>query len=292
MSHQLAAESGFFENPLGGNFLENPLSGGEIALAALTGTIGYALTDMLDRYLAIQQYSSTANGVTIQPSAAPRTVPGITRILAQAAAAAVPLAAAHFVNEPMGKAALQGAGLGALFHLGGQLVNHYVMTWIGQQFTSVAPLYQMETQADAAAAGYNGTTAAGTTAYTGTLSGPPSAPRGLAAPKALVRPQPSIPFHDPGPRAAGVAGAPKGVGSQPGTVGDIIRCQDRDDNSGSGMMPSGGGVGSGNGCGPGPCDPTDSGSTAASAAAANGASNTSLAGFIGLGSSYEMFADE
>lgn len=274
LSHQLAAE-GFFANPLGGNFLENPLSGGELALAALTGTIGFALTDMLDRYLAIQQYASAANGVTIQPSAAPRTVPNITRILAQAAAAAVPLGAAYFVKEPMGRAALQGIGLGAVFHLGGQLLNHYVMTWLGGKITAVAPLYQMETQADSAAAAWASAAGSAPPAATaaGTLAG---APQGVsAAPKALRRPQPTVVFGtDPGPRATGVAAPPAN------TVGE---CQD--DGGGaalSSQLPPG--VGSGNGCGP-TCDPTDAGSTAASQAAAT----NSTGSLQGLGSPYEMF---
>jgi hypothetical protein len=231
-SHQLGMggpdltglSGGFFENPMGGNFLENPLSGGELALAALTGTIGYALTDLLDRYLAVKAYAggpSTAtntagaiNGVVIQPSAAVRTKPGITRILAQAAAAAVPLGLAYWVREPMGRAALQGAGIGALMHLGGQLVNHWVMTWLGTKSTMIKPLYQMEVQADSFADVYDGKQPVGY--VSGQLAGltSPRAPNSLGAPpKGLGRPnvlrrpvQPSIPFSNPGPFAvAGVA---------------------------------------------------------------------------------------
>jgi hypothetical protein len=285
-SHQLgmgsaAMEAGFFENPLGGNFLENPLSGGELALAAFTGTIGFALTDMLDRYLAIKQYASAANGVTIQPSAAPRTVPSITRILAQAAAAAVPLGAAYFVKEPVGRAALQGIGLGAVFHLGGQLLNHYVMTWLGGKITAVAPLYQMETQADSAAAAWAG--AAGSAppvaSAAGTLSGAP-------APKALRR-TPIVFGTDPGPRATGVAAPPAatGVAAPPAATG-VGECQDDGGGAGtSSQLPPG--VGAGNGCGP-TCDPTDSGSTASSQAAATQATN-STGSLQGLGSPYDMF---
>lgn len=154
-------EPGFFENPLGGNFMENPLSGGELALAALTGTIGYALADFLDRYLAVRQYipATVVAGTTplATTSQAIDTKPSLMRIFAQAAFAAAPLAGAYFVHKPMARAALQGAGLGALVHLGGQLVNHYLMAKLGSSaapatfMATVNSLYQQENQSDTAA---------------------------------------------------------------------------------------------------------------------------------------------
>ena len=202
-------EAGFFENPLGGYALENPLSGGELALAAGTAAVGYILTDFLDRYLAQRQYAPATlpTGATTFSTAAggqiSNTVPGMLRIAAQAGIAAAAFAGAHFVEKPMGRAALQGAGLGALTHLLGQLFNHYVMAKF--VVSSSAPttwqaLYTPEIQSDTAA----------------TNSGLAGLPFGLGAPPArprvLQRPNASIPYREVGPRAV-AAPPPAGVGN-------------------------------------------------------------------------------
>ncbi len=117
------------ENPLGfgiGEYaLENPLSGGELALAFVAGSVGYLLSDVLDRYLATS--SEAAQQAKISNADAVNTPPGIMRVLAQAGVAALPLIGAYFVRSPMARASLQGAGLGSLFHLGGQLFKSYMI---------------------------------------------------------------------------------------------------------------------------------------------------------------------
>jgi hypothetical protein len=193
--------------------MENPLSGGELGLAFLTGTVGYVLTDMLDRWLAVKELAGNpsaspavaatalaTNGTAMSPSMAALTKPGIWRVLAQAGAAAVPLAGAYWIKEPLGRAALQGAGLGALIHLGSSLLTHFVIAkWAGgsaptagslQQ--SVSTWYGAELQADNASdlatTGTNGTliNAAGTVAGPprGLAARPGVTPRALGAPKA------------------------------------------------------------------------------------------------------------
>jgi hypothetical protein len=205
-SRQLSAESGFFENPLGGNFMENPLSGGELALAALTGAVGFVLADFLDRYLAVKQYipATVPTGATAASSTSQAidTKPSIMRIFAQAAIAAAPLAGAYWAKKPMLRAGLQGMGLGALIHLGGQLINHYVLAKLtasataGTALGNLAQYYQQENQAD-------------TYASTSQLAG---FPQGLGAPtrSRIVNRNVSVPYKEVGPRA--LAAAPQGVG--------------------------------------------------------------------------------
>ena len=215
-------EPGFFENPLGGYTLENPLSGGELALAALTGAVGFVVGDFLDRYLAVRQYSpaTTTTGTTpLTPNVAVSTAPSMMRILAQAALAAAPLAGAYFVHRPMGKAALQGLGLGVLFRLGGQLINQFV---IDKMVTSAAA----GTFLGNGAQYYQDLTQAGTAATSSGLAGAPlglgsaprqqppqqQQPRALGAPRVVNRP--SIPYKDPGPRAVAAPPAQQpGVGN-------------------------------------------------------------------------------
>jgi hypothetical protein len=238
-SHQLvaASEAGFFENPLGGYALENPLSGGELALAAGTAAVGYILTDFLDRYLANAQYAPATlpAGATAFSTAAggqiSNTVPGMTRIFAQAGIAAAAFAGAHFVEKPMGRAALQGAGLGALTHLLGQLFNHYVMA--NFVVSSSAPttwqaLYAAEIQSDTAATNSNLNTLGG---FLG-LGAPPARPR------VLQRPNASIPYREVGPRA--VAAPPASTG-----VGNCVPCMSGDQTAASAaaaLQDTGGGT--------------------------------------------------
>jgi hypothetical protein len=188
--------------------MENPMSGGELLLAAATGTLGFVASDLLDRWLAAKELStggsSLATGQTgLTPGMASLTKPGIMRILAQLGAAAVPFAGAYWVKEPMGRAALQGAGLGMIFHLGGQLFQHYVIAkWVGGSAPAAGSLaatingyYTPELTADnlsdQATTGTAGTLIAASTgtAATGAISGvlrgvgaAHLAPRALAAP--------------------------------------------------------------------------------------------------------------
>ena len=192
-------------------FLENPLSGGELLLAGITATVGYALTDFLDRWLAAKELTSGGTAVMsgqagLTPGMASLSKPGIWRILAQAGAAAVPFLGAYYVHEPKGRAALQGAGLGALIHLGGQLVQHFVIAKLvagsapaaGGMMATVNGWYTPELIADNASdmatTGTAGTLIAASTgvAATGSIGlAPRGAPRAHMVPRALGAPAPS-----------------------------------------------------------------------------------------------------
>jgi hypothetical protein len=137
---RLPPASAMMENPLGyGGFgmeeyaLENPLTGGELALAFVSGGLGFVAGSMLDRYIATRAGNTGVAGVTpgaggtLSNGAAIAAAPGIMRILAQAALGAVFILPAHFVQQPMGRAALQGASLGVGVRLAGQLLESYVI---------------------------------------------------------------------------------------------------------------------------------------------------------------------
>ena len=180
--------------------MENPLSGGELLLAGATASLGYVITDMLDRWLAYKELGPNGTGLSsgnttgIVSANIALTKPGIWRVLAQAGAAAVPFAAAYYVHQPMGRAALQGAGIGALVHLGQQLLTHFVIAkWVGgsapaagSMAASVSGWYAGELQADNASdfatTGTNGTLVNAQGSVAGT-------PRGLAAPRAYQVPR-------------------------------------------------------------------------------------------------------
>lgn len=122
--------------------MENPLGGGELVVSAIFGGLGYVAGDMLDRYLATRAgnaSTTSASGATVTTTpgaagsgtlsnaAAIASAPGMMRILAQAGLAAAFTAPAHWVRSPMGRAALQGAGLGVGVRLAGQLIEYYVI---------------------------------------------------------------------------------------------------------------------------------------------------------------------
>lgn len=110
-----------WENPLyGAGAMENPLSGGELALGLVTGGLGYVLTDVLDRFMATKKDDPNNAALIL-------STPSVGRMAAQAGLTALPFAAAYFVKQPMGRAALQGFGLGAGIHLVGQLVRTFVL---------------------------------------------------------------------------------------------------------------------------------------------------------------------
>ncbi len=204
LSHRLPPASEFFANPRYGMMpygqesneyaLENPLSGGELALAFVTGGIGFAVTDLLDRYIAT---AATPAAGTVPNIVAIDAAPGITRILAQAGLTALPFIGAYFVKKPMGRAALQGFGLGAGIHLVGQLIKSYVMAKALANNATGQRLY-----AEAIAA--NEAQAAGATGYTGATGA-----AALAAYQALAP-------------AAGVSGLPFGLGATMGPQRHVV----------------------------------------------------------------------
>lgn len=217
-----------------GYALENPLSGGELLLAGVTATLGFAITDIMDRWLAVKelnQGTAKAPGVPLSTAQAVMAKPGIYRILAQAGAAALPFTAAYWVKEPMGRAALQGAGLGALVHLGSQLMTHFVI----EKFVSgagavalgatptmkqkLASYYAGEMAADNAADLFNTGTA-------GTLSGV----RGLGRPGFRSHMTPRA-LGAPATGKVGDCGCGGGA-SAPGSTGDCLDPADPSDPSG------------------------------------------------------------
>jgi hypothetical protein len=114
--------------------MENPLSGGELALAVATAAAGYIGADYLDRWLAYKELgpsgsalSTSPVGAAMTPGMAALSKPGMWRVLAQAGFAAVPLGLTYYVRQPMGRAALQGFGIGAAVHGLSQIFIHYVV---------------------------------------------------------------------------------------------------------------------------------------------------------------------
>jgi hypothetical protein len=102
--------------------LENPLSRGELAAAFVSGTIGYIAAEVLGRYVATYGSDSKVTNISNIVGA-----PDWKQMAAKGGATVVPLAAAYFVRNPMGRSILQGAGLGAGINLLGQLVKTFVL---------------------------------------------------------------------------------------------------------------------------------------------------------------------
>lgn len=169
--------SSLMENPLGGYALENPLSGGEMALAFVTAGLGFLAGDMLDRYLAtragVAATGGPGTGGTLDNASAILAPPGIWRVLAQGVAAGLPIVAAGFVHQPMGRAALQGMGLGIGAGLVKTLIEDYLLVKIlgtsnGTTTAFGARYFPSEVAAAASAAALPPSTTTTTTTTTGT----------------------------------------------------------------------------------------------------------------------------
>jgi hypothetical protein len=102
--------------------MSNPLSGGELVLVALTGGLGFMLADFVGRYMSTTAVPAgqpanslpAAGGTQVVPNdIATSAWPSWQSLAAQFGIAAVPGIAAAFVDSPWGRAALQGAMLGA-----------------------------------------------------------------------------------------------------------------------------------------------------------------------------------
>lgn len=143
-----------YENPVGfgGYAMENPLSGKEMVLALATGVMGYTAAEVVDRLLATtavgqdapsQAQEALANAGLVQGA------PNLVRGAAQAAVAGVPFLAAYWVKNPMGRAALQGFGLGAAVRLLGQLVRTMLIGRVLKDNTTAQRLYGDTIAADA-----------------------------------------------------------------------------------------------------------------------------------------------
>lgn len=113
------------------------MAAGELALAFLSGGLGWAIADGIDRYLATYNPSATTTpptnlftGGTNGTQANTLNIaspPGLLRIGVGIGVTAVPGILASLVRNPMGKAALQGMMLGSGIKLFGNLWNSYVM---------------------------------------------------------------------------------------------------------------------------------------------------------------------
>ena len=186
-----------------GYVLSNPLSGGELVLVGITGILGYGLADFVGRWMSTTPIVVGTNGTALNsvPTGGTQVVgndiatqafPSWQSMAAQFGIAAVPMIAASFVDSPWGRAALQGAGLGAGFALFGGLFKSLMASMIGSTALG-QQLYLAETEAQAMVTA--ATPAAGTTTTTAPAAGStPLAglPRGVGA-----RPM----LRDPGPRA-------------------------------------------------------------------------------------------
>ena len=204
----LPAMGEFMSNPLGEHPLSNPLSGGEMALALVTGALGYAAADVLDRFLATNAATPLTGAAA---SNAILGIPSVTRIAAQVGLTAAPMALAYFVHQPMGRAALQGMALGSGFHLLGQLTKALVFgKALAGNNTVAMQLYPDVVGAEAANA--SATAAAPTTGSTGTTG-----PLGLGAPYGRS----ALRGRDVGPYATvrGVGDASSSCGGNSATCG-------------------------------------------------------------------------
>jgi hypothetical protein len=176
-SRQLAADS---------YALSNPLSGGELVLVAITGGLGYALADFAGRYMETTAVSggslnAVPAGATVPNNIATAAFPSWQAMATQAGVAAVPLGLSAFVDSPWGRAALQGAGLGAFFALFGGLFKSAMASLLANQALG-QQLYADEILAQQAVAAAGGTT---TSSATAGFSGLPRG-RGVGRP-ALLR---------------------------------------------------------------------------------------------------------
>jgi hypothetical protein len=105
--------------------LENPVGGWEILIGIGTGSAGFVLSDLLDRWL-VSRARTGADGKTalgMRWNTAPLTDDLLVRGGAGVAMAAVPLIGAHFIRSPGWRAALQFFGFGAAFRLVGKAAD-------------------------------------------------------------------------------------------------------------------------------------------------------------------------
>jgi len=188
-----------------GYTLSNPLSGGELVLVAITGGLGFMLSDFVGRYMSTTAVPTgspanslpAAGGSQVVPNDLATTAfPPWQAMAAQFGIAAAPLIGAAFVDSPWGRAALQGAGLGAGFALLGSLGKSLMAKLIGGT-TLGQQLYLAEVEAQAAVTAATPASGSTTTPPTVTSGTPGVAglPRGVGRRPAM---------RDPGPQARGM----------------------------------------------------------------------------------------
>jgi hypothetical protein len=143
--------------------MENPMDGVELFIGSVTGLVGFATADFVDRLLATHALTGTAAPFTDTPpttgdyaglfNAAAICAPmNATRWAVGLGIAAVPLIIAHFVEAPKGRAALQFFGYAAGIRVVGKglidaIAQLAMPSQLGQQ------LYDGEMRANALKAG-------------------------------------------------------------------------------------------------------------------------------------------
>jgi hypothetical protein len=149
---------------MGSEFLENPLTKGEVALAAVTGGVGFIIAELADRYVAVNY--NTVQGLSNQQLI--DGPPGWKRMGTQAILAVAAFGPTYWIQQPMARAAMQGAGLGVVVHLAAQLIKSYVIGQALSTNATVQNLFPDTIAANAAVAA-----AVGASGNTGTVAGLP-----------------------------------------------------------------------------------------------------------------------
>lgn len=262
-----------YENPVGfgGYAMENPLSGKEMVLALATGVMGYTAAEVVDRLLATtavgqdapsQAQEALANAGLVQGA------PNLMRGAAQAAVAGVPFLAAYWVKNPMGRAALQGFGLGAAVRLLGQLVRTMLIGRVLKDNTTAQRLYGDTIAADASQTTFQDIQDNMVPAPAG-VAGPPRLGVGAVHPL-LTQYTQGVRFNNDR-SGYGSQGAPVAVQTPNGGITSLTMPGNPGAGSGSGGSsggPGGSGVNSGSGGAAG--GPGSAGSGSGSAAGGNG----------------------
>ena len=209
-SHRLAAD---------GYVLSNPLSGGELVLIGITGIIGYGLADFVGRYMettpvtAGLAVNSIPTGATVGNDIATQAMPSWQSMAAKFGVAAVPGIAAAFVDSPWGRAALQGAMLGAGFSLFGDLFKSAMASLIGSTpLGQQLYLAEYEAQQMVAQAAPATSTTTTSTMTTTTSPGVAGLPRGVGKRPPVGAGQTRL------PNPAGYVQAPPGILTNTGAV--------------------------------------------------------------------------
>jgi hypothetical protein len=136
--------------------LENPLSAMELAIGALTGTIGYVAMDSIDRAIASRDGAPLVKAAVGYAAAEAGPIWGdLPRLGAGVAIAAVPFIGAQFIRGPALRSALQFFGFGAAFNVLGK-VGTALLAKIMKDSNTGKRLYAQEVASAEVEAGLTG----------------------------------------------------------------------------------------------------------------------------------------